>query len=335
MNDIVSSELRTRIQRAKCDIEECLRSGDPAATFRGLGRGPEIWIAALDEIFDEWPLREAERAAALLHETLPAAEYLSTVTMLLGAAPPAEAHEPEIEPRDFQSVLIARHSDAVGTVVAFTGMKGRLGMPLKIADRWFSAARLNRIYLRDANKDFFLGGLKDLGGSFEESVLSLRRTIDAFGGGRLFLFGGSAGGYPALRYALALEAQAVLVFSGATNITRSFVGDAVDRYGAREQPDLRPAYAAAAHPPRVRLVYAAGHAMDALQAGNFKDLPGVICDPLPDCTTHITIPEAVRTGKYGGLLAWLFECDRPKPGANPDAVVGHDTLSGRSRPDSV
>ncbi len=101
-----------------------------------------------------------------------------------------------------------------GVVLGFCGMADKLGAPAHVMDHLFAQLGLSVVYLRDFSRLLFLGGIKKLGPTLEDTLQSLSNTIESLGPGKpIFTFGNSGGGLGAMIYGEALGAVSSLVFS--------------------------------------------------------------------------------------------------------------------------
>jgi hypothetical protein len=201
--------------------------------------------------------------------------------------------------------------------LVFSNVDGGFGVlkgwqSIALLHRAFRKLRANVVYLRDASRLLHFGGIAGLAGDYPACLAALKDLLKDRGWSRCYTLGDSAGGYAALRYALDLEARAVLSFSGQTSIDAA---DAKNRHQElrlvqSELPayavDLLPLYRARARRPRVFLCYGALHKGDAAYAQHFAELPGTRLIPFEDFALHSTLLEAIRRRRLRAMLAGLL-----------------------------
>ncbi len=199
--------------------------------------------------------------------------------------------------RGSADVLFRRREGATNTLVVFTGMHPRLQVPTTALDRWFGKLNANVVYLYDPLGLYFVGGLHGLGGSFESTADSLKELHEELGG-RLLMFGYSAGGYAAIRYGLMLGAERVLTLATLTDLTddlylRSMSGRILDRrmrlFIPEQRINLRRLMEEADPPLRLVNYYGGANQNDRRQADNVGDLPKVTTVPLEGVETHFVV----------------------------------------------
>lgn len=231
---------------------------------------------------------------------------------LPASAPPL--HEPFAD-QAARDVQIVRRPGAAGVLFVFCGSAQRFGAPLNIMHRWFSALPFHLVYLRDAGRMFYLNGIASLGLGVAAGVNGCTAIARQLGAPRLYCMGNSAGVYGALNFGLRLRAEAVLGFSGPTNLAQ-VAGDLARRQARRSAApeaidpstvDLAAAYRAAGARPRVRLFYGAGNENDVWQAENMNGVPGVETVAVDGADAHDTVAPLIRRGSFAAQLAWLAD----------------------------
>ncbi|HEY4897066.1 MAG TPA: hypothetical protein VII01_13350 [Solirubrobacteraceae bacterium] len=101
-------------------------------------------------------------------------------------------------------------------LIAFGGMRGRIGMPPFEFLKLTGEIPVKRLFVRDLHQAWYHQGLPPGGRRLGDVAEELRRTIDAQEVGRLVVTGNSAGGYAALVFGTLLGADEVLAFAPQT-----------------------------------------------------------------------------------------------------------------------
>lgn len=171
-------------------------------------------------------------------------------------------------------VQISRSTTSRCVALVFLGLANRAMLPIGVFDRFFAALDISVLYIRDNRRLLGNAGIETLGSSFEDTIHGLRKLISDLGGQRCITVGSSAGGYPAIRYGLELEAEKILCFSGPTNLTAEFLAN--DGRGAivsrrlqtlpRKDLDLKPHVINAQGRARIHLIYGDAHPQDSMHA---------------------------------------------------------------------
>jgi alpha-beta hydrolase superfamily lysophospholipase len=111
-------------------------------------------------------------------------------------------------------ITVAGEERPNGTVLVFSGMGDRPGVPAHVLDHFFAQLGLTAIYLNDFSRLLFLNGIKSLGSTLETSLVALSKKNASFGQDKpLFTFGNSGGGLGAIIYGVSLGAVSSIVFS--------------------------------------------------------------------------------------------------------------------------
>jgi hypothetical protein len=180
-------------------------------------------------------------------------------------------------------LLVAPWEGATRVVLSFGGNTGFLMLPQSL----LSLRDTHLIAVRDPLRCFALFGIPGLGDSYRLALGAIRQLMAAMGATDLYCTGVSAGGYPALRYALDLGAQGVLGFSAPTTLDVADDDNApLSRYPQltalykRKHEldfdlDLARSYAAAPVRPSAILMYSSSHNRDAWLAHRMANLAGV------------------------------------------------------------
>jgi pimeloyl-ACP methyl ester carboxylesterase len=272
------------------------------------GADEKLWVLSLDLLIQRQQLDAASYAAPRLAAALPGVTYFQRMATILERLPPAGGDQafanfvddPKV---DFQ---IWPRVGASTVLFAFTGMFGGLGMPLPLLHRWFGQVGAHVVYLRDSPRQAYNEGIRSLAPDYNGTLDALRRIARDLAASRIVCYGNSSGGYGALRYALDLPAEAVLVFGAMTNLSAEFVNsEAFARYRFNPGPDLRPLYLAADRRPYVHILYGADNEIDAMQAGNFAGIPGVTLEAVPEWKGHDVFVQVIAEGRLPTLLRAL------------------------------
>ena len=193
-------------------------------------------------------------------------------------------------------------------------------MSVNLVHRWLGQLGVHVIYLRDFQGRNYDNGIQSLAPDFTGTLRSLRKIITDLGSKRLVCYGNSLGGYGALRYALELQAEAVLTFGSPTsldpNFGNSFPGrqlgksEIFSKVGIAAGMNLRPLYQNAISAPKAHLVYGELHASDRAQAENFAGLPTVSLEMVRGWDEHAVFLHTLLSGRYDALLNWLVNPHR-------------------------
>jgi len=306
MNQEQLRELAAVAARPEAAVDERLRACD------SLVRAGELDLAepALSG------LTHAEPAMVTARRLLAVCRQLrrwGIVSRLKPYTSPVGRSRPDFEAA--RGVLIARRPGATRVLLVFTGMAKMVWVSLHVLHQVLPAEGCHIVYLRDALELSYLGGIPELGEGYEATRAGFRELIASLGGRELYCLGSSGGGYGALRYALDLGARSVLGFAPATDPSPVLKalddagphsGAAVPRHLLR---DLREVYAAAAAPPRVRLVYGELNAADATASRRLEGLPTVTLHPVAGYEGHDVIAQTIATGEFRALVDGLLAGD--------------------------
>jgi hypothetical protein len=287
------------------------------------------WSLAVDTLAEQGDLATLRDVLPILAPTFPDNRYLAFIAQLTAQAPTRLdglpfANDPG---KDFQAVI---HPGSDCALLVFCGHAHRVGFPVGLAHHWFASLGGTVVYLRDYARMFFIDGIASIPGGYVETLAELRRRLAEMGIRRIFCYGNSAGVFSALRFGLDLGAEAVLAFSGPSNLMPAFIQEnslSVD-YGMllldrlSEAIDLRPAFLRAQPPPRLRFYYGEDNDNDRHQAENLAGLPTVSLHPLNGYGDHNAIREVVMRGQFKEALHWLVGKVEPLP---------PPTLAGRLR----
>lgn len=229
----------------------------------------------------EW-LRQVCERAEIYYPASPVANGDVESQLFEGLKEPIEVRAPS-------DVMILRAPEAKQTLISFGGANSAFWLPPPV----LNLSGTNIIALRDDRRLWHLGGVRGLGGNYEDTLAGLQRLTGELGAEKTFIVGCSSGGYAALRYALDLEPGAVLAispmvghddipsllpkFPGLRPLMRTVPGMPVD---------LRPLYQSHPNPPKVTIAWGGRHQFDNQQATRMRGLPNVTLMPVPGISAH-------------------------------------------------
>ena len=281
---------------------------------------PYQWANACHDLFEAGRIDVLESAVRYLYPKYPELTYLASLSALLdamprgGSAPLAFCDDPAAE------VEVLQRPGCDTVLIGFCACRGTLGLPLNFVHQWLGRLPVSVIYLKDL-RDLWGGcGFPALGPDRAAAVAQLTKLVREIGGRRIYTFGVSLGGFPALHYGLELGAAGVLALAGATDLTPSFVtslGPLRQEYInlRRLAPDyvinLRDRYQSARHKPRAIIAYSANHPTDRRQAQRMAGLPNVELVPI-DHAQHNVIEPLIRNRQFMPLLERLVRSERAK-----------------------
>lgn len=129
---------------------------------------------------------------------------------------------------DGAEIIRSERASSGTTVLYFNGLGVDLEHSYEFVDSYFSAAGYSSVFIRDRSLNLCMKGLSSLEKNREETLLFLKDILYELGTTQLIVVGRSAGGFSALQYGLLLEANKIVAFSGATNLTKQYwksIGD--------------------------------------------------------------------------------------------------------------
>jgi pimeloyl-ACP methyl ester carboxylesterase len=202
------------------------------------------------------------------------------------------------------------------TVLCFTGKGSIFGISSYFLRGLLEMHRVNTVFLFDWDEVGYLAGISGLGRSFEESVENLAALCRKLGTRRLVTLGVSLGGYGAMRYGLALGADATLTLAPRLRgVLREKhlkeISAAVGRELSPAEIDIRRLYAAEARTPLTWMVYGADHESDALCAAHMRGLPGIVEEPLRGVSDHRVLTRLAVSGEFTPLFGRFLEAVGP------------------------
>jgi len=269
------------------------------------------WWPAIHELLRNGKLDTGAYGLSHVRKRFPGVQFVERMSAIFSRLPPAGTQLSFDDDLTKEVQVVARPGADTVVLLFCGGSPYHLGLPVALEHRWHGNLNASLIYLRDFQRCSYLRGLTSIGTSREATLAELRRIIASIGARRIVCYGTSAGMFGALNYGLELEAEAVLGMSGATNLTTKFAASSPwEKYGKyAERPnaalDMRPLYASADRPPRVKLVYGQDNWDDRIQAEHMRGLSCVQLYPLEFCGEHNSIIEAILRGQFEDLLHWL------------------------------
>ena len=193
------------------------------------------------------------------------------------------------------SLRLHRAEEGRAVLFVFSGLRNRPGMSEEALLAALDGLPVHVAILRDPDLLMYMGGVPDLGAGVEATARAMRALAEELGVETILTFGVSGGGYAALVYADAVDAQAVLGDSALTIMTEESMrrdgraGAVADRMLA-ETPDqlrdMREVLLARREPIRVELLYGAEMAIDRAYAERMADVPGVRLRPFLKLSGH-------------------------------------------------
>ena len=190
-------------------------------------------------------------------------------------------------------------------VIIFTGLTGKVsGFPIALVDMYFASKNISTIVVDDSSRNLFLGGIKSLGNSLQDSVEKLTEYCK---GKDVYVMSNSAGGIAAIKYATLLNAKTALCFGGQTNITTSYLRSINDNRGgvivrrlnssfSKQLLDSKFALNHSGESLKVMLCYGELHEQDAAHANNLADINNVFLKPLKHFGRHDAFLGAIEQG---------------------------------------
>jgi hypothetical protein len=303
------AELAFASSRDAGELANYLRQAHAAGItvdFRRADR--KLWGLALNYLVNHSFIEVADAVAPHMVAAFPEVGYFRTMARLLERLPPPSEDSAFAAFRDDMTadVQVVPCAGANCVILGFTGLAHRLGLPVDLIHRWFGTLGVHVIYLRDYAGHNYDQGIRALSPDMHGTLKALRQIIANLGVNRIVCYGNCLGGYGALRYALELDAEAVLTFDGPTNLVRGFGNFTIlDRKAVEPGLDLRPLYQNAGYAPRAHLVYGGDNAFDCAQAINFLGLPTVTLEMAPGWRT-----QDFFSGRYERLIRWLVDSSR-------------------------
>jgi len=290
------------------ELEVAYSSGAaPAAVEHA---SPYQWANACHDLFEAGRIDILEYAVRYLHSKYPGLAYVATMVARFDAVPCelptplAFCDDPNAE------IQIVRRPDCEAVLLCFCAAHGTLGLPVNFVHQWLGRLPTSLVYIRDLRELNGACGYATLGADRASAFAGLRRIAEDAGGKRIYTFGVSIGGFPAMYYGLGLEAVAILNLAGPTDFTADFVNSlgtlgptwtSIRAIAPDFTLNLWHSYVSAAHKPRVLIAYGAGNPEDRGQAERMAGLPNVELVAV-DCGEHNVIDPLIQQGEFMPLL---------------------------------
>ena len=199
-------------------------------------------------------------------------------------------------------------SDTV--IFVFTGLAQATAIPITLLDVAFAKLNLTTVYLRDVNRLFFNQGIQSVATDFDETVLYLKKLYKQLNGKKLIVIGTSAGGYAAVRYGYALEADKICTFGAPFNITAEFMKhDLRAKIAIKRQQiyhesilDLANVIKKGHYAIPIEAYYGEEHPLDKRSAEHVIGFPCVIDKKLPGVSEHDIFQVFHNNGQLDTLI---------------------------------
>ncbi|QOR37435.1 hypothetical protein HNO52_02085 [Billgrantia diversa] len=178
-------------------------------------------------------------------------------------------------------------------LIVFTGAGERTGIRLELMHAILTNEPLNVIYLKDRQRLLYLNGIKQLGGSLEASVETLKAMVPSHAK-RILCYGNSGGSFAAVLYGHKLGAEKILCMGGITDLrVKTMQQDGRAKVIAERILKMTPQYAVSLrsllenkHSMTLWMVYGDCDERDENYASHVKGLPGVRLLPVEGCDDH-------------------------------------------------
>jgi hypothetical protein len=209
---------------------------------------------------------------------------------------------------DFQ--IWRRPGGAVVTLVVFAGFGQRFGINLGLLHHvWLSALPANVIYLRDFKRSFYLAGIRSIG-NLDATLERLSETLASLGTKKSIFLGQSGGVFGALYYAVRINADMALCFSGRTDLSAPGSPTyerlkAAHESGLIPWPNLQEMIGASA--VQVHCYYGAESAVDADQAEKLAGLRNVALYAIEGCDKHSVLDYLAERGELAKIFSSCCE----------------------------
>jgi hypothetical protein len=305
-----SQRLEVRLVR---ELEVAYSSGSPPPKVPNAS--PYQWANACHDLFEAGRIDILEYAARHLHSANPELSYLTTLVAWFDAVPRDVPGLIDFRDDPAAELQIVQRPGCDAVLLCFCALQGTLGLPLNFIHQWLGRLPVSLMYIKDFRDLSGARGYPSLAADRPSSVAELAKRLRELEARRIYAFGVSHGGFPALYYGLHLDASAVLTLGGATDLTRSFnekLGQLTAVYAnlIEQAPDyatnLRESYAAAMRRPHVLLAFCAGTSRDRLQAEQMAGLPNVELVPVEGYFHHNIIDPLIRRREFLPLLHRLL-----------------------------
>lgn len=286
-----------------------------------LGRSDtKLWMLGLDALLEDGHLDVAGAAIRSLRRVHPTLPWLQTMALMFRRLPDEDPGRPLFRDDRSLDLQLAPRPGAATLIVVFRDVADRVSAPVTVVHRWLGRLDAHILYLRDAGRTAFTGGVASLGAGVEATAAGIRRLADELGARRIVALGNSLGGYAALRYGPAIGADRVLAFVPPTGDPARLADVPDDRLKA-DWVDVVPLYRGA-DGPRARILFGAWSAADRGQALRLDGLARVALEAIPRWGSHDMIGPLLRAGRLDAVIGWLV-------------APGYELDAGALRPDQV
>ena len=268
-----------------------------------------VWVRAANWLIEHGELQAAAAALQALNAASPGLEWAVNVGNLLELAPPLPPGATDFQDDLEKDVQILAQPGAPMALILFCGARHRAGMPLPLLHRWLANLGASVIYLRDFHGLCYLRGVASLGDNLAASVSALQQMLDGLGARQTVCFGGSGGGFGALRYALQLGCDAISLGSPMNmepefneHMNHGEVARMLKTTFPDEDLDLRRGVEAARRPPRTLVVYGERNWNERIHAEHMAGAPGATLYPVAGYSGHATTAELIHRGQLDQML---------------------------------
>jgi tetratricopeptide (TPR) repeat protein len=223
-------------------------------------------------------------------------QHLQTKRSILAKAPADAALLRPLVVDDSKEILVAEAPSSTTTLLVFTGLADRTGMPIALLDRYLATLDISVVYLRDFSRFLFNKGVLSVASDYPESIRYLENLVGGLGTTQLMTLGSSAGSFAAIRYGVEMGAVNILGFSAPTNISADFLDRIEDRRGkivARrlqtlppECRDLKPIIRQAQARSPIHLFSGEQMPVDCRHVQHVAKEPGVTLHPISGVSEH-------------------------------------------------
>jgi hypothetical protein len=211
----------------------------------------------------------------------------------------------------FMPIQTIRSKGAVGTILVCGSMRGGDNHNTLEFSGVLSGCKYEQVFIKDFYKTWYQHGLMGVTKDRRETITFLQSFLDEFPR-PMTVVGASSGGYAALLFGHALEAERIVTFGAQTKITNAVVkayGDkgssALKCSRSAQETDLRKVYLAKPYCGNAELHFAARNNLDARQHAYFSGLPNVMLKPHKFKTHNV----AVRLRTQGILRGQIIPND--------------------------
>ena len=113
------------------------------------------------------------------------------------------------------------NKNKVPLIIAFGGMAGNLSEPVYEFKNFLSKNfNCNLIFIKDSNKCWYFQGIRGIGNTVDQSVITLRKIVNNISHSKVISIGTSAGGYASILFGILLKVDNIISFSPQTFLDR-------------------------------------------------------------------------------------------------------------------